>query len=97
MSQLCHSARGQKLSLPDNGGVGAVALHLRQHMAGKENRSALFVPLLKQTVEFPLDEGVQTAGGFVQNVEPGLVLQSADDARFLSVAQGELVNFPVRV
>ena len=47
-------------------------------------------PLFHLGPEGPLDQWVQTAGGLVQDVQPGPVLHGADDGHLFPVAQAQL-------
>ena len=78
--QVFHGIAGDDFSLPDDGGPGAVALDLAEHMAGEEDGYALPVPFLQDFKERVLDQGIQAAGGLIQDQELRIVLQGADDA-----------------
>ena len=53
--------------------------------------------LLENAEEFVLHQGIQAAGRLVQDQQLRIVLQSADDADFFPVAEGQVFHLPVPI
>ena len=66
-------------------------------MGGDEDSSAVFVPFLQYSVEFPLHQRIQPACGLVQDTEVRHMLKSADDGHLLAVAEGQLPDLFTRI
>lgn len=83
---------GNDAPLPNDSRPRAVVLYLGQDMAGDKYGGSLSVSLLQKGKKFPLHQGIESAGGFVQNEEIRRMLKRADDCHLLAVAEGQLRN-----
>ena len=76
-------------SVVDDPDPVARSLHLRQDVGRQEDRPAASRRLQHEVVEFPLDDGVETLRGFVQDQQVRLMHQSLDQSELLDVPVGE--------
>ena len=66
-------------------------------MAGQKYRGTLLVLLPENVKKFFLHQRIQTAGRLIQNQKLRIMLQGADNADLLPVAEGKLLHFPPRI
>src|SRR5699024_2667860 len=95
--QFFHTSGGNDSSFPYNRGPAAETLDFGENVGRKEHRHTLFVSFLQYLKEFPLHQGIQSPGWFIQDTEQWIMLQGTDNGQLLPVSKRKFADQSRRI
>ena len=97
LGQFGYRVNLYEATVPQNANTVAQGLSLGQHMGREQHGTPVIPQVHDDPTEFLLDQRVETACGFINDIDRHVVLQRTDNGNLLLIPHREITNLARRI